>query len=386
MKLKLKHLKAFLTASQISVTSCRDKRDIVELVVANRNRIVQNTFKTTNTQQQQQDSGSFNDTINSFVNNVQDFVNTTFSTGNSGGGGGGGEGRRNSTTPSTQTTQRRRSSTSNVNNANNPTTTTTMTTTTTNNNRGTGGGGDQSTTTSGMSNLNSIFNLISEQVPNVLQQTFANLPFNQAQPAPAPPPRNPPSPAPAPSTQQNANTAQSSSSSSNNPTTNTTTTTTEPTPAPPSQFVRRRASLSDLRSEEDIENLNIKQIKEILASNFVEYKGCCEKRELLEKVRRLYVSYQENKRLERELNENSTGSMTTTTAADANNMGPGVDAAKSAHNVDESDLCKICMESLVDCVLLECGHMVSCTKCGKRLAECPICRQNVVRVIRVFKS
>ena len=51
----------------------------------------------------------------------------------------------------------------------------------------------------------------------------------------------------------------------------------------------------------------------------------------------------------------------------------------------EDDLCKICMDSLIDCVLLECAHMVSCTKCGKRLAECPICRQNVVRVVRVFK-
>ena len=25
---------------------------------------------------------------------------------------------------------------------------------------------------------------------------------------------------------------------------------------------------------------------------------------------------------------------------------------------DEADLCKICMESLIDCVLLDCGHMV----------------------------
>jgi hypothetical protein len=29
--------------------------------------------------------------------------------------------------------------------------------------------------------------------------------------------------------------------------------------------------------------------------------------------------------------------------------------------------------------MLECGHMCTCTNCGKQMAECPICRQYVVR-------
>ena len=33
----------------------------------------------------------------------------------------------------------------------------------------------------------------------------------------------------------------------------------------------------------------------------------------------------------------------------------------------------------IDCVMLECGHMCTCTQCGKQMAECPICRQYVVR-------
>lgn len=49
-------------------------------------------------------------------------------------------------------------------------------------------------------------------------------------------------------------------------------------------------------------------------------------------------------------------------------------------------LCHICMDSLIDCILLECGHMVTCAQCGKRLADCPICRQYIVRVVRVFRS
>lgn len=50
----------------------------------------------------------------------------------------------------------------------------------------------------------------------------------------------------------------------------------------------RRASLSDLATEDDIDALSVRQLKEILARNFVNYKGCCEKWELMERVTRLY--------------------------------------------------------------------------------------------------
>ncbi|KAM7139932.1 E3 ubiquitin-protein ligase rififylin isoform 3-T3 [Macrochelys suwanniensis] len=50
----------------------------------------------------------------------------------------------------------------------------------------------------------------------------------------------------------------------------------------------RRASLSDLTSVGDIDALSVRQLKEILARNFVNYKGCCEKWELMERVTRLY--------------------------------------------------------------------------------------------------
>lgn len=53
---------------------------------------------------------------------------------------------------------------------------------------------------------------------------------------------------------------------------------------------------------------------------------------------------------------------------------------------DEKELCKICMDSAIDCVLLDCGHMVTCTKCGKQMNECPICRQYVVRAVHIFRA
>ncbi|XP_026047678.1 E3 ubiquitin-protein ligase rififylin [Astatotilapia calliptera] len=127
----------------------------------------------------------------------------------------------------------------------------------------------------------------------------------------------------------------------------------------------RRASLADLTCLDDIEALSVRQLKEILARNFVDYKGCCEKWELMERVRRLYQDQQ---------------SLLAANAVNASESG-GVGTGGL-----EENLCKICMDSPIDCVLLECGHMVTCTKCGKRMSECPMCRQYVVRAVHVFRS
>ncbi|XP_059721587.1 E3 ubiquitin-protein ligase rififylin isoform X1 [Haemorhous mexicanus] len=126
----------------------------------------------------------------------------------------------------------------------------------------------------------------------------------------------------------------------------------------------RKASLSDLTSVGDINALSVRQLKEILARNFVNYKGCCEKWELLERVTRLY----REKDLQHLVldTDNQTG-------------GAGPPSA-------EDNLCRICMDAAIDCVLLECGHMVTCTKCGKRMSECPICRQYVIRAVHVFRT
>ncbi|XP_037664764.1 E3 ubiquitin-protein ligase rififylin isoform X3 [Choloepus didactylus] len=127
----------------------------------------------------------------------------------------------------------------------------------------------------------------------------------------------------------------------------------------------RRASLSDLTNLEDIEALTVRQLKEILARNFVNYKGCCEKWELMERVTRLY--------------KDQKGLQHLVCGAEDQNGGAVPPSM-------EENLCKICMDSPIDCVLLECGHMVTCTKCGKRMNECPICRQYVIRAVHVFRS
>jgi len=127
--------------------------------------------------------------------------------------------------------------------------------------------------------------------------------------------------------------------------------------APDPRPARVRAKIENVKELGDIDDLSVRQLKEILAGNFVDFKGCVERSELVERVRRLWKDKQQS----------------------ATTEGDG-----SAEN--ENDLCKICMDAKIDCVLLECGHMITCTQCGRRLAECPICRQNIVRVVHTFRA
>ena len=52
-------------------------------------------------------------------------------------------------------------------------------------------------------------------------------------------------------------------------------------------------SLSQIQNIEEVEELTVKELKQILNANFVDFKGCCEKKELLDRVRALWKSKQE---------------------------------------------------------------------------------------------
>ncbi|XP_022109680.1 E3 ubiquitin-protein ligase RNF34-like isoform X2 [Acanthaster planci] len=146
----------------------------------------------------------------------------------------------------------------------------------------------------------------------------------------------------------------------------TTATPEQPKPAP----ARHRTSISDLKTIDEIADLTVRQLKEILILNFINYKGCVERWELEERVRRLYTEKEGFKIKEQ--------------AAAARTSSDAPKAATVEH--EEDNTCRICMDSPIDCVLLECGHMVTCTKCGKQLAECPMCRQYIIRAVHVFRS
>merc|ERR1712059_177209 len=110
------------------------------------------------------------------------------------------------------------------------------------------------------------------------------------------------------------------------------------TPSSPRRFAGQgMVYLSEIKSLDDLSELSTKQVKE-----------------LMKIVERLWKQEQRQK--------------------------------DSVETMDDDAMCKICMDSPIDCVMLECGHMCTCTNCGKQMAECPICRQYVVRVVKTFKA
>ncbi|KYO24538.1 mitochondrial ubiquitin ligase activator of NFKB 1 [Alligator mississippiensis] len=61
--------------------------------------------------------------------------------------------------------------------------------------------------------------------------------------------------------------------------------------------------------------------------------------------------------------------------------GEGVETIKNA--------CVICLSNIKSCVFLECGHVCSCDECYQALPEpkkCPICRQDITRVVPLYNS
>ncbi|XP_044308290.1 mitochondrial ubiquitin ligase activator of NFKB 1 [Varanus komodoensis] len=56
---------------------------------------------------------------------------------------------------------------------------------------------------------------------------------------------------------------------------------------------------------------------------------------------------------------------------------------------DAANTCVICLSNGRSCVFLECGHVCSCDKCYQALPRpphCPICRQQIARVVPLYNS
>jgi len=54
-------------------------------------------------------------------------------------------------------------------------------------------------------------------------------------------------------------------------------------------------------------------------------------------------------------------------------------------DIDEN-ICKVCFENPINCVLLKCGHMVVCVDCGTNIKNCPICRRTISEIVKIYKA
>ncbi|EPB90055.1 hypothetical protein HMPREF1544_03167 [Mucor circinelloides 1006PhL] len=141
-------------------------------------------------------------------------------------------------------------------------------------------------------------------------------------------------------------------------------------PSPPIPNTENLLSLHDMiKSNIDPASLSVRTLKSILKANYVEQSHVIEKSELVKLVIRLVDSY----KAEHDSNSGSD-----------NGTGGGGGSG------NEDTLCRICMDAQQNCVFLDCGHMVTCMDCAKKLIEskneCPICREPILKLVHVFRS
>ena len=110
-----------------------------------------------------------------------------------------------------------------------------------------------------------------------------------------------------------------------------------------------------VKDKVDISKLSIRTLKQILTENNVAVSGILERSELESRVQTLI----QNVRLE-------------------------------ALQANEELVCKICCDNPINCVLLECGHFVTCLECAKKIQEtsneCPVCRFRIDRIVHTFRA
>jgi len=65
---------------------------------------------------------------------------------------------------------------------------------------------------------------------------------------------------------------------------------------------------------------------------------------------------------------------------------PNATSAEADVPASDMSLCSVCMDRPPEVVMVPCGHIYACDKCGKKLKECAICRAPVKQVLRIYYS
>lgn len=52
----------------------------------------------------------------------------------------------------------------------------------------------------------------------------------------------------------------------------------------------------------------------------------------------------------------------------------------------DKDTCVICLDAPRATVFLDCGHMACCVGCSTKVEQCPICRQDIARIVKIGRA
>lgn len=116
-----------------------------------------------------------------------------------------------------------------------------------------------------------------------------------------------------------------------------------------------KALLDGFKTETDIDEAKVSDLKYILDTSCVDHSECVEKKDLAEKVVAVWKD-------------------------------SGHPAAAEDNEVSQDGKCKICFDEPVNTVFVGCGHLISCTTCAQKVEECPLCRKAIKDRIRVFRA
>ncbi|GES66331.1 MATH and UCH domain protein [Aspergillus terreus] len=53
---------------------------------------------------------------------------------------------------------------------------------------------------------------------------------------------------------------------------------------------------------------------------------------------------------------------------------------------EEMDLCQICYSEEQDALFYDCGHVCACVACARQVEICPICRKNILNVVKIYRT
>lgn len=111
-----------------------------------------------------------------------------------------------------------------------------------------------------------------------------------------------------------------------------------------------------------LESLKVPELRQVLTRHGLSHDDCLEKADLIKKIQ--------------SIEKNAAPDPQTTPPVSAEPEKP----------TNEADVCIICMESPIETVFLECGHMGCCRSCAKACVDCPLCRRPISRVVNVFHA